>query len=419
MNCIDLIEIKKKNQHLNEDQIKFFIKKIMDKSIPDYQISALLMAIWFNGLDANELYYLTKAMINSGKIISFHPEYKKILIDKHSTGGIGDKVSIALAPILSCFDVGVAKLSGRGLGFTGGTIDKLESINVKTTFSLKDAKKILNRHDMFILSQSEDLVPADKILYAIRDVTATVDSLPLIAASILSKKLALKTDYIFIDIKYGVGSFCSDKATGEKLGKIITKLANQFKRKVFYKLSDMNHVLGRTIGNAIEVQEAINYLKNDSNVGQDFKELMLDLISFILMKTKIYSSKKIIEKKLNEILTTQKAFYKLCDWVESQNGNKEIIMNNIFFKPKYELDIKSNKAGKVIYPNIIGLAELGIDLGAGRRIKDDKIDFQAGIYLNKKDGEKVKNGETVFKLFSSKPISNKINKNAYELFKIQ
>ncbi|KJH42133.1 putative cytidine deaminase [Dictyocaulus viviparus] len=283
----------KKEKKLTEEQIVFFINGVVNKSIPDYQTSALLMAICIYGLDNDELYFLTKAMISSGKEYNFHPEYKKTLTDKHSTGGIGDKVSIALAPLLTCFNLGVSKTSGRGLGFIGGTIDKLQSIGVKTNATIEEAKQFLKASNMFIIEQTSDIVPADKILYALRDVTEMVDSLPLVAASVLSKKFALNSDYIFIDIKYGNGAFCKNIVMAKKLSSIMQKLAN----------NDMSHVLGRSIGNAIEVREVIDYLQD--------------------------------------------------------------------------------------------LAELGVDSKAGRRVKNDPLDYQAGIYLHAKNGCHVQKGVNV------------------------
>ncbi|WP_027124164.1 thymidine phosphorylase [Mycoplasmoides pirum] len=418
MNIIEIIELKKNKKKLSQDQINFCISGLVNKSIPDYQISALLMAIWFNGLDDNELYFLTKAMIDSGKIYKFHPEYKKILIDKHSTGGIGDKVSIALAPILVSFDLGVAKLSGRGLGFTGGTIDKLESINVNTDIDLKNSKKILNIANMFIVGQTNDIVPADKLLYALRDVTGTVDSLPLIAASILSKKFALESDYIFIDIKYGQGAFCHDIETAKKLSNIMKNLAKKFKRKVYFVLSDMNEVLGNTVGNAIEVKEAIDFLKNNSDVGTDFKKLMFDLVTLILLKTKKCKTKKEAKEKINYVLENKIAFNNFCNWIELQNGNIAKIKNDTFFKPKYWTNIAAWKSGKISYKSIIELAEIGVDLGSGRRKKEDKIDFQAGIYLHAKSNEKIKIKDKILTLYSSKPIKQDLIDKAKKIIKI-
>ncbi|WP_033160251.1 thymidine phosphorylase [Mycoplasmoides alvi] len=419
MNVIELIDLKKNKKLLSEEQINFFIHGVVNKLIPDYQISALLMAIWFNGLDQNELYYLTKAMTNSGKIYSFHPSYKKILIDKHSTGGIGDKVSIALAPILSCFNLGISKLSGRGLGFTGGTIDKLESIGVDTNLSIEEAKKILNSNDMFIIGQTSDIVPADKILYALRDVTGTVDSLPLIAASVLSKKFAFESDYIFIDIKYGQGAFCKDLSTAQKLKDIMIKLAQKFNRKVYFLLSDMNQVLGQAIGNAIEVQEVVDYLKDEDWVSKDFKKTMETLITLILIKSKICKSNSEAKIKIKNVISSKMAFHKFIAWVEAQKGDVKKIENNNFFKPKYEYTIKAQKKGRVSYKSVIDIAQLSVDLGSGRYEKNDKIDYQAGIYLHAKEKDSVKNGDKIISLYSSNPIELELVIRAKNIFKIK
>ena len=419
MNIIDLLENKKNGIKLSEDEINFFIEGLVKKTIPDYQVSALLMAIWFNGLDLNELYWLTKAMINSGRIYSFHPGYKKILVDKHSTGGIGDKVTLALAPILTCFNIGVSKLSGRGLGFTGGTIDKLESINVQTNVSIEEAKKFLYTNDMFVIAQSDDIVPADKILYALRDVTATVDSLPLIAASVLSKKFALESDYIFIDIKYGRGAFCKDISAAQKLSFLMKQLAQKFKRKLYCTLSDMNHVLGQAIGNAIEVQEVVDYLKGEDWVDNNFAKTMESLITWIVIKTKISKSNNEIKNKIKHFINSGLAFEKFCSWVEIQKGDIKKIISNSFFKPKYQFTIESPQKGKVIYNSIVDLAELSVDLGSGRRTKNDKIDYQAGIYLHAKEKANVKPGDKIFSLYSSNPINLNLIARAKKLFKIK
>ena len=416
MNFIDLIERKKHKKSLNEKQIQFFINNVVKKTLPDYQISAFLMALWFNGLSTNELYFLTKAMIASGETVSFHPKYQKPIVDKHSTGGIGDKVTIALAPILTCFNLGVAKLSGRGLGFTGGTIDKLEALNINTDITLENAKKILQDHDMFIMAQTDNLVPADRFLYALRDVSATTDSLPLITASILSKKFALQTDYIFIDIKYGKGAFCQTSKIAQNLGEMMVSIAKKFHRNVKYELSDMNHALGKTIGNAIEFKEAVDYLRNDLNlVGSDFQKLMEKIVVNILLATKQVNDRNEAIEQLKKVLKSKEAFNKLCAWVNSQNGNAKAIINNNFFHPKHEVVIKAEKSGKVNYISPIALAEIGISLGTGRT---DVIDFQAGLYLHVKDNERVQKNHPVLTLYSSTPISSTIIKDASCLIKI-
>lgn len=418
MNFIDLIELKKLKKSLSEEQINFFIEGIINKTIPDYQISAFLMAVWFNGLNDDELYYLTKAMIASGETINFHSEYSNPLVDKHSTGGIGDKVTVALAPILSCFNLGVAKMSGRGLGFTGGTIDKLESIGIDCEISIPQARKILKLNNMFIISQTKNLVPADKILYSLRDVTCTTDSLPLIAASIISKKLAIDSDYIFIDIKYGAGSFCKTIKIANQLGKMMVKLAKRFNRKIYYDLSDMNHVLGKAIGNAIEVKEAVDYLLDKDGVGSDFKNLMNRLVRKILMVTKISSNVKDANEKLNNVLKSKQAFDHLCTWIANQGGDVISVVNGSFFKPKYFKIIKANQNGNLKYSNPVDLAKVGLELGAGRKEKNDSIDFQAGLYLNAKDNQIVKINEPILTLYSSKPISKDLVNQAKRAIKI-
>ena len=417
MTIVELIEDKKKKKKLSKKQIDFFINGLMDNTIPDYQISALLMAIWFNGLDDNELFFLTSAMVNSGNTYNFHSNYRKVLIDKHSTGGVGDKVSIVLVPMLACFGVGVCKISGRGLGFTGGTIDKLESIGMNTNVSIDQAKSFLEKNDMFIISQTKDIVPADKILYALRDVTGTVDSMPLIAASVLSKKIALESDYIFIDIKYGEGAFCKNFIGARKLSAIINKLAKKFKRKVYSVLSDTNNVIGRSIGNAVEVREAVSYLKGDE-VEENFKSLVDSLIVLIALKTKICKSESEVREKIKKIIDEKLAFQRFCDWVEMQGGNVGKIRNDTFFHPKYQFILRANKSGILTYKSVLDLADLSVDLGSGRKTKTDVIDYQAGIYLHTTNRSCVKKNGKVMTLYSSNSIVPDLIERAKKIFKI-
>lgn len=403
MNIIDIIEKKKTKQILTKEEIGFFIDGCVKKTIPDYQISALLMAIWFNGLNDDELFYLTDFMIKSGKTLNFESDQKK-LIDKHSTGGVGDKVSIALAPILACFDFKVAKMSGRGLAHTGGTIDKLEAIGADCFISLDQAKQILKTNDMFIIAQTNDLVLADKILYALRDVTATTDCLDLIASSIISKKFAINSDYIFIDIKYGLGAFCKTIDEANELKKRMLNLAKKFNRHLKCELNDMNEVLGNSIGNAIEIKEAIAYLKNQLSQNNSFKILMDNLVAEILVETKQFTTKKEALISLDQLLKTTKPFDKFISWIKSQNGNWQEIINDSYFQPKYEYQLKAKKAGKINYSSPVDLAMVSVALGSGRMIKDLPIDFQAGIYLHKKNHDQVSLDEPIMSLYSSKPI---------------
>ncbi|WP_027121801.1 thymidine phosphorylase [[Mycoplasma] imitans] len=407
MNIIEIIEKKKTKQVLTKEEIGYFIDGCVKKTIPDYQISALLMAIWFNDMNQDELYYLTDFMIKSGKTLNFESNNKK-LIDKHSTGGVGDKVSIALAPILACFNFKVAKMSGRGLAHTGGTIDKLEAIGVDCFISIDQAKEILKTNDMFIIAQTNDLVLADKILYALRDVTSTTDCLDLIASSIISKKFALNSDYIFIDIKYGLGAFCKTVEQANELKKRMLNLANKFNRHLKCELNDMNEVLGNSIGNAIEIKEAVAYLKNELAANNSFKLLMDNLIAEILVETKQYSDKTQALIALNELLKTTKPFDKFISWIKSQKGDYQAVINDTYFHPKYEYILKAKQKGNIKYSSPVDLAMVSVELGSGRMVKDQPIDFQAGIYLHKKNDDQINVNEPIMTLYSSKPINQSI-----------
>ncbi|MDC4163567.1 thymidine phosphorylase [Mycoplasma sp. T363T] len=418
MNIVEIIDKKKNKKVLTKEEIGFFINKTVDKTIPDYQISALLMAIWFNGLNEDELYYLTDFMMKSGKTLSFDTKDKKS-IDKHSTGGVGDKVSIALAPVLASFGFKISKMSGRGLAHTGGTIDKLESIGVDCSISIDEAKKILDENDMFIISQTDDLVLADKILYAIRDVTSTTDCLDLIASSIISKKFAINSDYIFIDIKYGAGAFCQTIEQANELKRRMLVLAKRFNRHLVCELNDMNEVLGNSIGNAIEIKEAVAYLKNELDNKNSFKILMDNLLSEILVETKKFDNKNQALQALNELLNTTKPFDKFIAWIKSQKGDWLAVSEDRYFNPKYQYEIKAKQEAKIVYTSPVDLALVSLELGAGRKLKNQPIDFQAGIYLHKKSNDHLKKDETIMTLYSSKPIDQVIIDKALSTIKYE
>lgn len=414
----DLMEAKKRGKALTRDQIAWFVAEYSSGNLPDYQAAALLAAIWFKGLNENELWHLTAAMVDSGETVSFRSDYGKPLVDKHSTGGIGDKVTLALAPLLACFGLGVAKMSGRGLGFTGGTIDKLESVGVKTGFSVPQAKKLLAENDVFVISQTPELVPADKLLYALRDVTATVDSLPLIAASVVSKKMALATDYVFLDVKYGAGAFCRTKADARRFAALATGLAKRFRRRVKCELTPMQQVLGRAVGNAIEVKEAADYLAGRGEPRGDFARLMEELAADVLTETGKFSDAKAAVAAVRAAIRSGAAIAKMTAWISAQGGNAKAVADGSCFAPAHKLDVLAPASGHVSYPDVVALAELGVDLGAGRRVKTDALDFQAGIWLHAKHGERVAKGAPVLTLSASKPISAELAARAAGLFDV-
>jgi pyrimidine-nucleoside phosphorylase len=301
MDILEIIDKKRNKQDLSYDEIKFFINGYTkEKTIKDYQASALLMAIAINGMNDKEIFNLTKLMLESGKIIDFSKS-KGIKIDKHSTGGVGDKVSLILAPICVALGIKVAKLSGKGLGHTGGTIDKLEAIGVDCYLKEKQYVPLLNKVGMFIGAQTDDLVVADKYLYALRNSTSTVQSIPLIASSVASKKLALKTDYVFIDVKVGDGGFSKTIRQATTLSKALLQIFKSFKRNAIIHITNMTQPLGRAIGNAIEVKAAIDFLKGNYECNE-IKELIYEFACDILISTHITNNKKDALNKIDQVI---------------------------------------------------------------------------------------------------------------------
>lgn len=409
MNIIELIEKVKNKQHLCESEIQFIVDGyVKSKSICDYQMSALLMAICLNGLSLNESYWLTKAMLNSGETINFNG-VNGIIIDKHSTGGVGDRVSLCLSPICAALKINVAKLSGRGLGHTGGTIDKMESIGMQTKLTRTDYLKNLRYNGLFIMAQSNNIVPADKEIYALRNATGTVQSLPLIASSVISKKLALHTDYVFLDVKVGNGAFMQNIKDATTLSKLMLDIFSKFKRKAIIHLTNMSQPLGRSIGNAIEMKATIDSLNGDFETPE-FKNLIYDFISDILIFTKKAKNKIDAYKMIDDVINSKKALNVFYEWVAAQGGNINKVKNNNFFDPKYVKEVKSPSAGYIKYKSAKEIGFLAFNLGAGRLNKNDPIDMQAGIYLNKVMNEYVNKNDIVATLYSSKPINQSLIK---------
>ncbi len=417
MNIISIIETKKNKKPLSEEEIKFFIDGLVNKkNITDYQATALLMAIYLNGLNSDETYYLTKWMLNSGNRLSFN-NINGFIIDKHSTGGVGDKVSLIIAPLCAALGINVAKLSGRGLSYTGGTIDKMESIGIDCSFNNKSIP-LFKKTKILISSQTDDIVPADKIIYALRNDTSTVNSEPLIAASIASKKLALKTNHIFIDLKVGDGSFCKTINQAISLANTLKRIFNRFKRRFTIHITSMVQPLGRAIGNAIEVKEAINFLKGKFETSK-LKDLIYDFLIDILMTSKIAINKKNAIELIDSVIKNKKAYNCFIDWAVANGSDKNKLKSFTYFKPRYSLKIISPSSGYISYTSTKKMGMLSNDLGAGRLKKNSKIDWQAGIYLNKIYNEKVKKGEVIATLYSSKPISSIIKTQFIKNVKIK
>lgn len=413
MRFLDLIIKKRNGEELNEEEIKYFINSIINKDVPDYQVSSLLMAIYFNGMSFKETSILTREMANSGTICDL--SFINIpSVDKHSTGGVGDKISIILAPLIASFDIIVPMMSGRGLGHTGGTLDKLESIpGFNVYYKKDDFYNLLKNNKVAMIGQTEDIAPADKYLYALRDATGTVESIPLITSSIMSKKIAEGTKNLVIDLKVGKGAFMKDIKKARELGKFLIETGKLNGVNTICILTDMNEPLGYAIGNSLEVIESIEIMKGNF-YATDVLELTLELGAYMLYLTKKISI-DIAKEMCLENLKNGKALQKFKEIIIKQNGNSHVIDDyNLFKKSKYKKDIyisdilnqKENisiKKDKKIYIESLDAYKLGIFsclLGAGRTKKEDKIDHSAGILLYKKRGDEIKPDEKLLTIFS-------------------
>ena len=389
MNIKEIIAKKRDRNKLNKEEINFFIENYTNGNITDYQAAALVMAIYINGMDEEETTNLTIAMANSGEILDLS-SLGKIVVDKHSTGGVGDKVTLILGPIIASLGVPVAKMSGRGLGITGGTRDKLESIpGYKTEIEIKDFIKNVKKIGISLIGQTGNLAPADKKIYALRDAINCTESIPLIASSIMSKKLASGADKIVIDVTYGSGAFMKTKEDAEKLAETISKIGNGAGKETVCILTGMEEPLGYAIGNTLEIIEVVNCLKG--NMPEDVKEVVLKLGSNMLKLAGISNNIEECEKLILQNIQNGKAYEKFIELVENQGGDIEYIKDtNKFEKAKYIMPVIADKDFKISEINAGKIGNLCVELGAGRIKKEDNIDYSAGIVLNKKVGEKVK-----------------------------
>ena len=402
---VEIINKKRLSQELTKEELEFFFNGYLKKDITDYQMSALLMAICINGMTDREIFDLTKIFIDSGEVLDFS-NIKGIKVDKHSTGGVGDKTTMVIAPIVASLGVPVIKMSGRGLGFTGGTIDKLESIpGFRTDLSDQEIEEQVNDIGMVVTGQTSNLVPMDKLIYALRDVTATVESIPLIATSIMSKKIASGADKILIDIKVGSGALIKNKADADKLAELMKKIGSFYNREVRCMITNMDAPLGYCIGNSIEVIEAIKILQNEEH--SKLSELCIDLATEMVSMGKEINT-DLARQLVEESITSKKAFKKFLEFVKCQNGdiNSLSLSNNI-------IEIKADKDGivKEIPANDIGL--LSVSMGAGREKKDDVIDPTVGIKLNKVVGSRVKKVDLLCTLYVNKEIDEEKVKNIF------
>jgi pyrimidine-nucleoside phosphorylase len=394
MHITDIIQKKRNGGSLSRQEIDYFVGGYVGDKIPDYQISALMMAIWFQGMDARETGDLTLSMAESGDQIDLSP-IPGIKVDKHSTGGVADTTTLVVAPLVAACGGRVAKMSGRGLGHTGGTIDKLESIpGFSVSQTMDRFLEIVSTIGLSVIGQTADLVPADKKLYALRDVTATVDNLSLIASSIMSKKIAAGSDAIVLDVKYGSGAFMKNVDDAVALAKTMVEIGTGVGRKTNAVVSDMNQPLGNAVGNSIEVQEAIEVLQGKEQ--GDLRTVAFTLAAQMLKLSGIVENPTQAMSTLEGVISDGSALRKLADMIEAQGGNSEVTIDtSLLPRAKTVVPIKAAEDGFVSSMNTEDIGVAAMLLGAGRAKKDDQIDHAVGIWVKKRLGEPVRKGEPI------------------------
>ncbi len=417
MRMIDLILKKKNKVELTTEEINWMIEQYTKGEIPDYQMSSFLMAVVLNNMTKNERVSLTKAMVNSGSVVDLS-KINGIKVDKHSTGGVGDKTTLVLAPLVASCGVPVAKMSGRGLGHTGGTLDKIESIpNATIDISLEDFIKQVNEKGIAVIGQTGELAPADKKLYALRDVTGTVESIPLIAASIMSKKIAAGSDAIVLDVKLGTGAFMKTLEQAKELAEAMVEIGNGAGRKTTACITSMAEPLGLAVGNNLEVIEAINTLKG--NGPKDVLELVLELGSHMVVNGGKAETFEEAKQMLQENITNGKGLQKLKEFITAQGGDASVVDNtDLFDKANYITEIKAENDGFIENIDALAIGIAGMKLGAGRATKDDVIDMAVGVVLNKKQADKVSKGETLAYIYSNRENVENEYKEILEAYKI-
>lgn len=400
MRMVDLIEKKRDGHVLSKEEIHFIIDEYTKGSIPDYQMSALLMAIYFEDMTDEEITELTLAMAHSGEVIDLS-SIEGIKVDKHSTGGVGDTTTLVLAPLVAAVGVPVAKMSGRGLGFTGGTLDKLEAIpGFKIEIADEEFIRIVNESKVAVIGQSGDLAPADKKLYALRDVTATVSSIPLIASSIMSKKIAAGADAIVLDVTTGDGAFMKNIADAKRLAHTMVRIGKLADRQVMAVVSDMSQPLGEAIGNSLEVVEAIETLQGHGPA--DLVEMCYALGSQMVVLAKGADTLEEAREKLQEALESGAGLAKFKEMIRNQGGDETVVdQPERLLTAEYEIELPAPKAGVVtkLVANEIGVAAML--LGAGRKTKEDSIDYAVGLKLHKKVGDPVAQGESLLTIYAN------------------
>lgn len=400
MRMVDLIIKKQEGKELTKEEIRFLIEGYTDGSVPDYQMSAFAMAVYFQDMTDRERVEFTMAIAESGDQIDLS-EIDGIKVDKHSTGGVGDTTTLVLAPLVASLGVPVAKMSGRGLGHTGGTLDKLESIpGFKIEISEEDFIELVNKNKVAVIGQSGDLCPADKKLYALRDVTGTVNSLPLIAGSIMSKKIAAGADAIVLDVKVGAGAFMKSIEDAEELAHAMVAIGNLAGRNTMAIISDMSQPLGYAVGNTLEIEEAIETLKGQGPA--DLEELCLELGAQMVYLGEKATSLEEARELLKEKLHNGEALEKFKEFIAAQHGNPEVVNDySLMPQAKDKKEVYAEESGYVAEINADAIGVAAMSLGAGRATKESEIDLSAGLMLHKKVGEKVAKGDLLVTLYAN------------------
>ncbi|MFP4996759.1 pyrimidine-nucleoside phosphorylase [Staphylococcus pseudintermedius] len=417
MRMVDIIAKKRDGHALTKEEIEFVVNGYTNDDIPDYQMSSLAMAIFFQDMTDEERAYLTMAMVESGDQIDLS-NIEGIKVDKHSTGGVGDTTTLVLAPLVAALDVPVAKMSGRGLGHTGGTIDKLESVEgFHVEISEEAFVKLVNEDKVAVIGQTGNLTPADKKIYALRDVTATVNSIPLIASSIMSKKIAAGADAIVLDVKTGNGAFMKTVDDAEQLAHAMVKIGNQVGRQTMAIISDMSQPLGRAIGNALELQEAIDTLKGEG--PEDLTELVLTLGSQMVVLAQKAKDLDEARGMLQEVIDNGKALEKFKTFLSNQGGDASVVDEpSKLPTAQYQFELPAKRSGVVseMIANEIGIASMM--LGAGRQTKEDVIDLAVGLVLNKKVGDRVEEGESLLTIYANSEDVEQVKQKLYDIITI-
>ncbi|KIX89844.1 thymidine phosphorylase [Staphylococcus microti] len=413
MRMVDIIAKKRDGHALTTEEIKFFVDGYTKGDIPDYQMSSLAMAIFFQDMTDEERADLTMAMVESGDQIDLS-DIKGIKVDKHSTGGVGDTTTLVLAPLVAALEIPVAKMSGRGLGHTGGTIDKLEAVEgFHVEISEEDFVKLVNEDHLAVIGQTGNLTPADKKIYALRDVTGTVNSIPLIASSIMSKKIAAGADAIVLDVKTGNGAFMKTVEDAEQLAHAMVKIGNQVGRNTMAIISDMSQPLGRGIGNALELKEAIDTLKGEG--PEDLTELVLTLGSQMVVLAEKAETLEEARDMLQGVIDNGKALEKFKVFLSNQGGDASVVDDpSKLPTAKYTFELPAKQSGVVseMIANEIGIASMM--LGAGRQTKEDTIDLAVGLVLNKKVGDKVEEGESLLTIYANQEDVEQVKQKLYD-----